>query len=121
MPEPVPEVEIPIVAGKRVRVSADQVADLLTVARDVVEQSVEDGSGCDDPSLACLCYVCRALRILVALEGPGRCAICGCDEEHACFTGCGWADDARTVCDRHPPEDIVTARLVLAADQETAG
>jgi hypothetical protein len=120
--EAAPAVEVPIVAGpeivKRVRVTTEIDSDLLVVAHDLVEQSVADGSGCEDPTLACLCHVCRAIRVLVAIEGPGRCVICGCDEDHACYGGCGWADETRTVCNRHPAEDVATARLVLAQEAE---
>jgi hypothetical protein len=91
--------------------------ELLDVARELVEETVASGSACDDPTLACTCFVCRALRILVQVEGPGRCVICGCDEDHACAPeGCGWADESRRICDRHPPEDVATARLVLAKE-----
>jgi hypothetical protein len=91
---------------------------LLDIARDLVEETVASGSSCDDPTLACTCFVCRAIRLLVDVEaGPGRCVICGCDESHACPPeGCGWADETKRICDRHPPEDIVTARLVLARE-----
>ena len=92
--------------------------ELLEIARGVVEQSVACGSSCDDPTLACTCFVCRGIRALAELEGAGRCLICGCDEDHACFTGCGWSDETRRFCDRHPPEDIATARLVLAREAE---
>lgn len=114
--------EVPIIGGheivKRVAVSAEAVADLIEVAQDLVAETVASGSTCDDPTLACPCFVCRALRVLIAVEGPGRCAICGCDEDHACAPeGCGWADPERRVCDRHPLEDIATARLVLAAEE----
>jgi len=92
-------------------------AELLSVVRDLIENAVECGSGCDDPTLACDCYVCRGIALLCELEGPGRCVICGCDEDHACEpNGCGWADDSRRICDSHPAEDAATARLVLAKE-----
>lgn len=92
--------------------------ELLAIARELVEETVYSGSTCDDPTLACGSNLCRAIRILVAIEGPGRCVICGCDEDHACAPeGCAWSDDTRRICNRHPPEDITTARLVLAAER----
>jgi hypothetical protein len=43
--------------------------------------------------------------------------ICGCDEDHACAPdGCSWTDESKRICDRHPPEDVATARLVLARE-----
>lgn len=94
---------------------ASAAPELLEIVREVVAETVTSGSWCDDPTLACTCFVCRGIRILVQVEGPGRCVICGCDEDHACAAGgCAWADDSRQVCDRHPPEDVATARLVLA-------
>lgn len=115
------EIEVPIVAGpeivKRVRVGPDEVADLLGVAQDLVDETVESGSQCDDPTRTCTCFVCRALRILVAVEGPGRCVICGCTEDHACEPiPCSWMDPTRRICNRHPIEDVTTALLVLAQE-----
>lgn len=93
--------------------------ELLEIVREVVEDGVANGASCDDPTLSCTCWGCRGIRVLVAVEGPGRCVICGCDEDHACAPeGCGWADPGRRVCDRHPPEDIATACLVLAAEAD---
>lgn len=91
--------------------------ELLDIAREIVRDIVADGASCDDPSLACGCAVCRAVRMLIELEGPGRCVICGCDEDHACTpAGCGWADGTRLLCNRHPPEDLEVARVVLATE-----
>ncbi len=116
------DLEVPIVVGpdivRRVRVSAETVAEMLDVLREVVEDGVANGASCDDPTLACTCWGCRAIRVLVEVEGPWRCVICGCDEDHACAPeGCGWADETKRICDRHPAEDITTARLVLAAEE----
>jgi hypothetical protein len=87
----------------------------------LVENTVECGSGCDDPTLACDCYVCRATRVLCEVEGPGRCVICGCDEEHACAPeGCAWADGSRMLCNRHPPEDLEVARAVIEKEAARA-
>ncbi len=98
--------------------------ELLSVIRELVQETVASGSSCDDPTLACSCFVCHGLRILAHFDGPGRCVICGCDEEHACRgfldEPCGWADETRRICNRHPPEDIATARLVLAKEARRA-
>ncbi len=34
------------------------------------------------------------------LDGPGRCRVCGCTDDHACDGGCSWADAAHTICSR---------------------
>lgn len=90
--------------------------ELLQIVDELVAETVSSGSACDDPTLACDCFVCRGIRLLVAYEGPGRCVICGCVDEHACYTGCGWADETRRLCDRHPAEDLEVARAVLAEE-----
>jgi hypothetical protein len=110
-------------AAVRLVLDEFHVGELAEIARELIAETVSSGSYCDDPTLACGCFVCRAIRVLVAVEGPGRCVICGCDEEHACTVvdlfrnrSCGWADDSRRICDRHPAEDVATARLVLAQE-----
>lgn len=51
----------------------------------------------------------RVLRLVVdgtrcyplryhARRGPGLCRCCGCTDRYACPGGCGWADQAQTVC-----------------------
>jgi len=99
---------------------ADQetlVDELHGIVHDLVDAAVDSGDACDDPTLSCPCMVCRAIRILARDEGAGRCVICGCNEDHACEPeGRGWADETRRICDRHPPEDVATAKLVLAKE-----
>lgn len=34
------------------------------------------------------------------MDGVPMCWRCGCTEQLGCWDGCGWADEARTVCSR---------------------
>lgn len=33
-------------------------------------------------------------------DGEGTCAVCGCDDDHACEGGCIWANPEATLCSR---------------------
>lgn len=53
---------------------------------------------------------------------PGKCCICGCDDNHACFNpdygNCWWIDRKHTLCSHCTIEDIVNHPGTLCPDND---
>jgi hypothetical protein len=93
----------------------------------LVSEAREDGFFADDTKsnplhpVGCSCSICSAVRALAAVEGGGRCILCGCIEEDACACGpegeeegCAWADAGRFVCTAHPARRVRAALSFVA-------